>query len=260
MTVHLVGAGPGDPELITVRGARLLAVAHVVVHDRLAAPLVCLAGKQAEIIDVGKTPGARSVSQEEINALLIDKGRRFDCVVRLKGGDPFVFARGAEEIEALENAGLKWEVVPGISSALAAPAAAGIPLTARGWSQSFTVLTGHENPPGVPKWRWRAIADVAGTIVVLMGAAHIGEIAARLIEGGLDPSTPVAAIHKATTVAQRVTVCALVDLARTEHRPPVVFVIGEVVRLHVAGRADRSWPLSRSPARQAGILLGAAAD
>lgn len=229
MTVYLVGAGPGDPELITVRGARLLAAADVVVHDRLAAPLLAYAKHGAELIDVGKASGWVPVRQKEINAILVEQGRRRRCVVRLKGGDPFVFARGAEEAEALAAAGVPFEVVPGVTSALAAPAAAGIPLTARGSAQSFTVLTGHEDPLSVPEQRWRAIADLGGTVVILMGAGRIAEIAARLIGAGLSAETPVAAIQAATTGDQRITISSLAEIGESRHLPPVTFVIGEVV-------------------------------
>ena len=180
--------------------------------------------------------------------------------MRLKGGDPFVFARGAEEVEALKTAGVECEVVPGISSALGAPAAAGIPLTARGRSQSFTVLTGHESPTSVPARRWRAIAGLGGTIVVLMGAARIAEIAARLVEAGLALETPVAAIQNATTGAQRVAVFSLGEVGKTKHSSPVVFVIGEVVRRQVDDGADRPRLPSRLPGRKAPALLQTTAD
>ena len=174
MTVYLVGAGPGDPGLITVRGAELLAAADVVVHDRLsAASLLDLAPASAERIDVGKSPDGPSVPQERINELLVEHGRAGRRVVRLKGGDPFVFARGGEEAAALDAAGVDYEVVPGITSAIAAPAYAGIPVTMRYSSTTFTVVTGHEDPS---KQRtdvdWEALARVGGTIVILMGVAE----------------------------------------------------------------------------------------
>ncbi len=234
MTVYLVGAGPGDPELITVRGARLLASADVVVHDRLAVPLLDLVRRGAQLIDVGKSPGSAPVRQDEINELIVELGRRYECVVRLKGGDPFVLARGAEELAALVEADVPFSVVAGISSALGAPASAGIPLTVRGLTQSFTVLTGHEDPTTVPPRRWQALVDLQGTIVVLMGAARIGKIADRLIVAGLPSDTPVAAIHSATTPSQRVSVSSLGEIGATEHQSPVTFVIGEVVRRRAA--------------------------
>jgi len=234
LTVYLVGAGPGDPELITVRGARLLASADVVVHDRLAVPLLKLVRRGAQLVDVGKAPGSVPVPQDEINELIVELGRRYECVVRLKGGDPFVLARGAEELAALVAGDVPFAVVPGISSALGAPASAGIPLTVRGLTQSFTVLTGHEDPTTVPPRRWQALADLQGTIVVLMGAARIGKIAAQLIEAGLPSDTPVAAIHSATTPSQRVSVSSLGEISATEHISPVTFVIGEVVRQRAA--------------------------
>ena len=242
MTVFLVGAGPGDPELITVRGARLLGSADVVVHDRLAAPLLPLARTGAELIDVGKAPGSAPVPQDEINAILVERGRSRDCVVRLKGGDPFVFAHGAEELAALTEAGIAFDVVPGVSSALGAPSAAGIPLTVRGVAQSFTVLSGHEDPGEVPERRWRAIADLAGTVVVLMGAARIGAIAARLLEAGISPETPVAAVHAATTGTEAVSVSRLDAVGATHHRSPTTFVIGDVV----ARRACYTWAVGTS--------------
>ena len=168
MTVHLVGAGPGDPGLITARGAELLATAQVVVHDRLAnSALLDLAPASAERISVGKDPDRASPSQQEINALLVDVGRRFERVVRLKGGDPYVFARGAEEVAALRAAGVDVDVVPGVTSAIAAPAAAGIAVTRRYSATSFTVVTGHEDPAKASAIDWGAVARVGGAWVVV---------------------------------------------------------------------------------------------
>ncbi len=185
MTVYLVGAGPGDPGLLTVRGAELLGRADVVVYDRLASSaLLNLAPAHAEMITAGKAPGRVDLTQDEINQLLVDKGRVAACVVRLKGGDPFVFGRGGEEAEALAAAGIPFEVVPGITSAIGAAAYAGIPVTHRGLSTHFTVVTGHEDPD---KDRtdvdWGALARAGGTLVILMGAGRIGEIARLLIDG-----------------------------------------------------------------------------
>lgn len=227
MTVYLVGAGPGDPELLSVRGARLLRSADVVLHDRLARPLLALAPADAEVIDVGKSPGAAPVPQEEINRLLVEHGRG-RCVVRLKGGDPFVFARGAEEAMALKAAGIAFEIVPGISSVVAAPAAAGVPLTWRGVSRGFTVLTGHENPDRWAPGYAEALVSFAGTIVVVMATAHITQIAARLVEAGLDPQTPTAAVKSATTSAQVVRRATLATIESALLDPPSLFVIGDV--------------------------------
>ena len=229
MTVYLVGAGPGDPGLLTVRGAELLARADVVVYDRLSvASLLDLAPAGAERIPVGKAPG-RGPSQEEINALLVAKGRTSDTVVRLKGGDPFVFARGGEEAAALAAAGITFEVVPGITSALAAPAYAGIPVTLRYSSTSFTVVTGHEDPAsGEGTVDWEAIARVGGTILVLMGVERIGSIVERLLAGGLPPDTPAAAVTWGTRPEQATVRCRLADLPTQAVKPPAVFVVGQV--------------------------------
>ena len=199
-SVALVGAGPGDPGLLTVRGAELLAAAEVVVYDRLAnAALLALAPVDAERISVGKAPGAVEMSQDDINALLVEHGRAGRRVVRLKGGDPFVFGRGGEEAEALAAAGVPFEVVPGITSAIGAAAYAGIPVTHRGVSTHFTVVTGHEDPAkGRSDVDWEALGRAGGTLVILMGAGHIDEIARRLIDGGRAPDTPVAAVRNGT--------------------------------------------------------------
>ena len=171
MTVSLVGAGPGDPDLLTVRAARLLAEADVVVHDALVGDgVLAIVAPTAELIDVGKRPG-RPIPQEMISALLVELGRQAKRVVRLKGGDPFVFGRGGEEALALQAAGVSFEVVPGITSSVAAPAAAGIPVTHRGMSAAFTVVTGHRRS-GEHDVDWRSLAKVGGTIVVLMGVAQ----------------------------------------------------------------------------------------
>jgi uroporphyrinogen III methyltransferase/synthase len=232
MTVYLVGAGPGDPGLITVRGAELLATADVVVHDRLsAAGLLDLAPAGAERIDVGKSPRGPSVPQEAINRILVEQGLAGRQVVRLKGGDPYVFARGAEEADALRAAGVDYEVVPGITSAIAAPAAAGIPVTLRYSSTSFTVVTGHEDPAkGRTDVDWEAVARVGGTIVVLMGVAHLREIVARLRAGGLSGDTPAAAVRWGTRPDQSTVRATLDTLADHDLRPPATIVIGEVAR------------------------------
>jgi uroporphyrin-III C-methyltransferase len=225
--VALVGAGPGDPDLLTVKAVRLLADADVVVHDALVGDgVLALIPESAERIDVGKRPG-RPIPQEMISALLVELGRQGRQVVRLKGGDPFVFGRGGEEAQTLAEAGVPFDIVPGISSSVAAPAAAGIPVTHRGVSAAFTVVTGHRRA-GEPDIDWRSLAAVGGTIVVLMGVAQRAEIATELMAGGLDGSTPVAAIESATTDAQVVGRWTLAELADADVRSPAVIVIGAV--------------------------------
>jgi uroporphyrin-III C-methyltransferase len=232
-TVALVGAGPGEPNLLTLRAARLIAAADVVVHDALVGDgVLALVSPHTEVIDVGKRPG-RPVPQELISALLVELAADGRRVVRLKGGDPFVFGRGGEEAQALLDAGVEFEVVPGISSVVAAPAAAGIPVTHRGVAAAFTVVTGHRRA-GEPAVDWRALARVGGTVVVVMGVAQRATIAAELIAGGLDPSTPVAAIRSATTPDQVVARCRLDHLAVTSVEAPAVIVIGAVAALQLA--------------------------
>lgn len=238
MTVHLVGAGPGDPELLTVRAARLIGEAEVIVHDRLADPaIVQLASPHAELIDVGKRPG-RPTPQENINALLVHLGREGREVVRLKGGDPFVFGRGGEEAQALLDAGIPFTVVPGISSAIAAPAAAGIPVTHRGVSASFTVVTGHRERGGSSSIDWEALARVGDTIVVLMGVAERGQIAARLMAGGLRHDTPVAAVRWGTRPEQQTLRTTLAELADAPVEAPSTIVIGAVAALDLGTLAS----------------------
>ncbi|GIU84838.1 MAG: uroporphyrinogen III methyltransferase [Acidimicrobiales bacterium] len=229
MTVYLVGAGPGDPGLITVRGAEVLSRAEVVVYDRLAArELLDLAPQTSERIDVGKSPGKARLTQEEINTLLVERGLRGEEVVRLKGGDPFVFARGGEEVAALAEAGVPFEVVPGITSAIAVPAYAGVPVTLRHSSTLFTVVTGHEDPRKGSTVDWGAVARLGGTLVLLMAAARLREIAEELLEGGTPPDTPVVAVTWGTTPRQRTVHTTVAGLRETEVDPPVTVVIGSV--------------------------------
>lgn len=241
MTVYLVGAGPGDPGLVTARGRDLLAQADVVVYDRLAsAALVALAPSGAERIDVGKAAGSATRTQDEINTLLVETGRRADVVVRLKGGDPFIFGRGGEEAEVLQAAGIPFEVVPGISSAIAAPAYAGIPVTHRGLSTHITIVTGHEDPAkGRSDVDWEALAAAGGTLVVLMGAGHLAEIAERLVAGGRSKETPAAAITWGTTPRQSTVRATLGTIASCGVEAPAAVVIGEVAAL------DLGWFESR---------------
>jgi len=233
MTVHLVGAGPGDPGLLTVRGADVLRRADVVVYDRLVHPsLLGLAPPAAERVYVGKAPGAAEMEQGDINALLVEQGRAGKEVVRLKGGDPFVFGRGGEEAEALAAAGVTFEIVPGITSAIGAPAYAGIPVTHRGVSTHFTVVTGHEDPAkGGFDVDWNALAKVGGTLVILMGAGRLGEIASQLVAGGLPPETPVAAVRNGTRADQQTVRATLATIASAGVQAPAAIIVGDVAGL-----------------------------
>jgi uroporphyrin-III C-methyltransferase len=245
--VVLVGAGPGDPELITLRGLARLRKAEVVVYDLLVAPaLLEEAPPGALRIFAGKAAGRHCASQSAINAILVHHASAGRLVVRLKGGDPFVFGRGGEEVLACRRAGIPVEVVPGVSSVMAAPAAVGIPLTHRGVAASFVVATGHEEsakPTDAAGGRvdWGAVARAADTVVVLMGMASLAAIARRLVVAGRDPDTPTAVIHRGATPAQRVVTGSLGNIAARAQGlgPPGVIVVGEVVRLAVtAPRKD----------------------
>ena len=234
--VALVGGGPGDAELITVRGRRLVAEADVVVVDRLA-PRELLAGlpDDVEIIDCGKSAHRQNLTQAEINAVLVERAQAGKVVVRLKGGDPFVFGRGGEEWLACVAAGVPVTVVPGVTSAVAGPALAGIPLTHRGVAADFTVVSGHLDPgrPADQSIDWPGLAAHGGTLVLLMAMDRLDLIAKELIEHGKAPSTPAAVVHKATTPDQRVVRGRLDAIAAAAQReaigPPAVVVIGDVV-------------------------------
>ncbi len=235
-TVYLVGAGPGDPGLITAQGLELLRSAEVVVYDRLVSPaLVAAAPASAERVFVGKHPHETGTRQQDINALLVDRARRGRTVIRLKGGDPFVFGRGAEECEALRTAGVPFQVIPGVTSATAVPAAAGIPVTHRGVASAFAVVAGHECD-GRSDLDWDALARLP-TLVVLMGLSALPDIVARLRAQGMAPDTPAAVIASGTLPEQRSVVGTLDDIAglvaRAGLEPPATVVIGEVVRVGV---------------------------
>lgn len=236
-TVYLVGAGPGDPGLVTVRGLELLRQAEVVIYDRLVNPvLLDEAPPEALRIFAGKLSGHHSLPQEQLNALLIAHARRGRRVVRLKGGDPFVFGRGGEEAEALAEAGIPFEVVLGVSSAVAVPAYAGIPLTHRRLSSSFAVVTGHEDGcKGEPAVDWGRLARAVDTLVVLMGVRTLPRIVATLLAHGRSPETPVALIRWGTTEAEKTVIGSSADIAGRAQaaglEPPVVVVIGDVVAL-----------------------------
>ncbi len=235
--VYLVGAGPGDPGLITRKGMECLKKADVIIYDRLIDErLLDSASPDAERIYVGKTAAEHTREQIEINRLLLDKAREGKIVVRLKGGDPFIFGRGGEEAEILADNRIPFEVVPGISSAAAVPAYAGIPVTHRGLASSFAVITGHEAPEkGSSGINWEKLATSVDTLVFLMGMKNLPEIAAKLLEHGRSPDTPVAVIKDGTRPDQKTVVGSLEDIVTKvrEHRlsPPAVVVVGEVVRL-----------------------------
>jgi uroporphyrin-III C-methyltransferase/precorrin-2 dehydrogenase/sirohydrochlorin ferrochelatase len=231
-SVALVGGGPGDPGLLTVRGRRLLAGADVVVRDRLAPEVGLPDG--VEVVDVGKTPGGPSYDQRAIEQLLIDRARAGQRVVRLKGGDVHLFGRGMEELTACVEAGVAVEVVPGVSSAFAVPAYAGIPVTARGVTQSVAVVSAHV-PPGDPSSTvdWDALARLGGTIVLLMAVGRLESVCAALVRGGRDELTPLAVVQNGTLPTQRIVVSTLRDAARdaAELQSPAVVVVGDVVGL-----------------------------
>ena len=235
-TVALVGAGPGDPGLMTVRGLELLRRAHVVVYDRLVDPRLLDEAPRARRIFAGKASGHHALPQDQINALLIRHARRGRRVVRLKGGDPFVFGRGGEEADALARARIPFEVVPGVSSAVAVPAYAGIPVTHRGVACSFTVVAGHESASRrESSVDWARLACSADTLVVLMGVESLARIARELIAHGRPAATPVALVRWGTTSAQETLTGTLRDIAAraaaARLEPPVVIVIGDVVAL-----------------------------
>jgi uroporphyrinogen III methyltransferase/synthase len=245
--VYLVGAGPGDPGLLTVRGRDLLATCDVIATDALANPAIVAAARLAnpgvEVYDVGKRGGSsESSSQDEIDALLVRLGREGKRVVRLKGGDPLVFGRGSEEAQALARAGVAFELVPGVTAGVAAPAYAGIPVTHRGVATSVTFVTGHEDP-AKPETQtdWAALARAGGTIVLYMGVKTLPTIAEALVAGGMSPDMPAAAIQWGTYARQRTVVATVTTLAdaveREELGPPVITVIGEVVSL----REEIAW-------------------
>lgn len=233
-TVYLVGAGPGDPGLLTVRGRGLIRVGQVIVYDQLVNPILLEeAPPLADRIFVGKRAGCHCIAQDQINQLLIDHARLGKEVVRLKGGDPFVFGRGGEEAEALAEAGIPFEIVPGVSSAIAVPAYAGIPVTHRKFGSSFAVVTGHETPKAQPAVDWGKLADAVDTLVILMGLKNLPQIARQLAYHGLSPETPVAVIRCGTTEAQETVTGTIADIASkaTHLKSPAVIVVGKVVDL-----------------------------
>lgn len=245
--VAIIGAGPGDPELMTLRAHRLLARADVVLCDRLVnREILDIVPERARVLDVGKDPNGKKTSQAVINALMVKEARGGNFVVRLKGGDPFVFGRGGEEGVHLSEHNIEFEVVPGISSAVGVPARAGIPVTHRGVSTHFTVVTGM-GMEGAPTDTWRKLGATGGTIVVLMGVRNLAEITAELIAGGRDAATPAAMIQQGTTAAELVVEATLGTIVgRTDElgiASPAVLVVGDVVALRAQLGGRLHWPI-----------------
>ncbi len=248
-TVYLVGAGPGDPRLITLRGMELINRADVIIYDFLANPeLLASVRNGTELIYVGKQASRHELPQGDINALLVEKARRKEIVVRLKGGDPFVFGRGGEEVEALAEAGIPFEVVPGVTSAIAAPAYAGIPLTHRDHASTVAFITGHEDEKKTESTiNWKYLATAVDTLVFLMGIRNLPEITRRLIEHGRDPDTPASVIQWGTLPRQQVVTATLSALpavaARAGIAPPGIILVGHVTRLREKLRWYEKRPL-----------------
>lgn len=262
-TVYLLGAGPGEEGLMTERGSALLKKAEVLLYDRLVNPVfLTRAPGDCERIPVGKREGNHTAVQEEINALLVEKAKQGKCVVRLKGGDPFVFGRGGEEIKALEEAGIPYEVIPGITSAIAALEAAGIPVTHRKEARSFHVITGH-TAEGEDTDRFEQYAGLEGTLIVLMGVGNAAKIADALMKGGKSPETPAAVVEQGTCFGQRRTDASLGTLAETIQaegiQPPAVLVIGETARYHMVSRNRPLWG-RRIAVTGTGLLTGKLAE
>jgi uroporphyrin-III C-methyltransferase len=229
MVVYLVGAGPGDPDLITLKAIKTLQKADVVVYDRLANEEILKYASGAARIYVGKRAGAHSKKQDEINQILIEQGKKYDNVVRLKGGDPFVFGRGGEEMLALLEEGILVEVIPGVTSAIGVPTSIGLPVTHRGVATSFTVVTGHEDPTKNEKQvQWNYNAD---TLVILMGVGHLEENIQKIMEHK-DPQTPVCVIEKGTTPDERMVLGTLENIAQKDIKPPALVIIGPVVDVY----------------------------
>jgi uroporphyrin-III C-methyltransferase len=234
--IYLVGAGPGDPELITVKGRRLIERADVIVHDSLIGmELLSCAGPDVEIIDVGKRGGKHKAEQEEINDILVAKAKEGKLVVRLKGGDPFLFGRGGEEVEELRRAGAKVHLVPGVSSSIAAPGLAGVPVTHRDAASMVTMVTGHESAAKEEEvLDWSKLASLDGTLVIMMGMSQLRRNMARLLKHGKDASTPVAVISNGSRPEQRSVLGTVADIADICEREgitsPAVVVVGQAAR------------------------------
>lgn len=236
MTVFIVGSGPGDPELLTLKALKLIREAEVILYDELIGDEIKeLIKKESKalLVDVGKRAGKHRKKQDEINRLLVEYGKKYEKVVRLKGGDPFVFGRGGEEIEVLAENEIEFEVVPGITSAIAAPAYAGIPVTHRKFDPALVFITGKQERE---RLKWEALAKLNATIVILMGVSNLRENAERLIKHGKHPDTPVAVIESGTTERQRVItgkLSEIADIAERENvKAPAIIVVGKVVEIH----------------------------
>ena len=253
--VYIIGAGPGDPELITAKAIRCLKEADVVIHDYLVSrEILRHASTSARFIYAGKQGGDHTLSQEEINRRLVEEARRGHTVARLKGGDPFIFGRGGEEAEELARAGIPFDIIPGVTSAIAVPAYAGIPLTHRGLTSTLAFVTGHEDPTKpASDIDWTALAKI-GSLVFLMGVKNLPEIAARLVEQGRDPATPAALIRWGTTPDQETLTGTLADIAVKAHaegfRPPAILVVGEVAGL----RGRMNW-FETKPLMGRGVVI-----
>lgn len=236
--VYLIGAGPGDVGLLTLKAKKILESAEVVIYDKLAdEKILNFAPDSCEKIYVGKSSGHHTLRQEEINNLLVEKGKEKNFVVRLKGGDPFVFGRGGEEALHLQKNKIDFEIIPGITSAIAVPAYAGIPVTHRGIAASFTVITGHEDPAkSESNINWEKISVGADTLIFLMGMANLQQITKKLTENGKNKKTPVAIIHQGTKFNQKILISTLENVAddvlKNNFKPPAIFIVGEVVNLH----------------------------
>ena len=256
-TVHLVGAGPGDPELLTLKAARLLGQADVIVYDHLVGPdVLALARPEAKRIYVGKQRSLHSMAQEDINQLLLRLAREGRCVVRLKGGDPFIFGRGGEELQTLAAAGVPFEVVPGITAASGVASCAGIPLTHRNYAQRCTFVTGHLKD-GSSDLDWAALARPRQTVVIYMGLSGLPGICEKMVEYGLPPSWPAAVVAHGTLATQRVVCATLGTLTEAVRQAglssPCLTIVGEVVRL----RDELNW-FERQHGAPAALAAGAA--
>jgi uroporphyrin-III C-methyltransferase len=235
--VFLVGAGPGDPQLLTIKAVKVLKEADVVIYDRLgvSADILCLAPDSAERIFVGKRTGLHEVPQDKITELIIEKAKEGGKVVRLKGGDPFIFGRGGEEAEALVAEGIEFEVVPGVSSSVAAPMYAGIPLTHRDYAASVAIITGHRSDEAEKPTDWVKIANAVDTMVILMGVESLAGIVDKLLKGGISPEKPVAMVESGTYPKQRTLIATLGTVIKEAEekqiKAPSVIVIGEVANL-----------------------------